>query len=356
MAKLSINSGVAYAIASAVLFGINTPFAKRLLEVVNPWLLAGLFYLGSGLGIFVILLFRFIREKERRSEKFAKKDRMLLLLVTLLGGILAPLFLMYGLTQISAANASLLLNLEMVFTALFAWILFKEHTSFRLISGMILIVIGSILLTWTNNFTLSNLFGTSFIAAACLLWAFDNNITRIISGANSLKIAGIKSLAAGFTNTFIAFLIGSNWPVQPAILLFSMLIGFICYGMSLVCFILALRHIGTARTSAYFSTAPFIGALLALLMFGGPVSMQLLSAAILMMIGVWLHLTESHSHEHVHERLVHSHAHIHDEHHQHSHSPDDPKGEPHTHLHEHEPLKHTHPHFPDLHHRHDHKK
>jgi drug/metabolite transporter (DMT)-like permease len=353
MKKTYKDYGLIFAIFSAILFGISTPLAKAFLDIVNPWLLAGLFYLGSGLGIFIILLVNTIHGKNKK-EHFYRKDFWLLFLVTIIGGGLAPLFLMYGLIQISASSASLLLNLEAVFTALCAWIIFKEHTSRRLIAGMVLIVLGSILLTWSGHAMTSNIYGVISVSIACLLWALDNNVTRIISGLDPLKIVCIKSLGAGSVNTIIAFLLGAKFSIQPEIIASSMLVGFICYGISLVCFVLALRHIGTARTGAYFSSAPFIGAILAIVMFGEPITLQLITAVFLMGIGVYMHLTEEHSHEHTHEKMIHSHSHAHDDHHQHAHSDDDSVDEPHVHLHEHEPLKHFHPHYPDIHHRHKH--
>jgi hypothetical protein len=135
-----------------------------------------------------------------------------------------------------------------------------------------------------------------------------------------------------------------------------MLIGFLGYGVSLVLFVLGLRHLGAARTGAYFSTAPFIGAVLALGMFSEPITMSLIGAACLMAVGLYLHLTELHEHEHVHQAIEHEHRHVHDEHHQHPHGFDDPAGEPHTHRHRHLPMVHRHPHYPDLHHRHGHAR
>jgi hypothetical protein len=131
-------------------------------------------------------------------------------------------------------------------------------------------------------------------------------------------------------------------------------VGFLGYGVSLALFVLALRHLGTARTGAYFSTAPFVGAIVAVIALGEPVTVTLMAAAVLMAAGVWLHVTEHHEHEHVHEPLMHAHAHVHDEHHQHRHGPEDPPGEPHTHPHRHGGLRHTHPHVPDMHHQHRH--
>jgi drug/metabolite transporter (DMT)-like permease len=191
------------------------------------------------------------------------------------------------------------------------------------------------------------------IVGACAAWAVDNNLTRKLSSADPVQLAAIKGLAAGTVNLAIALGRGAHLP-SPAVVGAGMVTGVFGYGVSLVLFVLALRHLGTARTSAYFSTAPFLGAALALVLFREPVSVQLTGAALLMGLGVYLHLSETHEHEHEHEALEHEHRHVHDTHHQHAHAPDDPPGEPHVHRHRHAPLRHSHPHYPDLHHRHGH--
>jgi EamA-like transporter family len=181
----------------------------------------------------------------------------------------------------------------------------------------------------------------------------DNNLTRKLSAADPIQIAMVKGLSAGAVNLTIGFIRGAAVPGAFQIA-GSAVIGFFGYGVSLVCFVLALRHLGTARTAAYFSTSPFVGAVLAVLLLGDPVSSRLILAAGLMGFGVWLHVTEAHDHEHTHEALHHTHRHVHDLHHQHEHAPGDPAGEPHTHSHRHAPVTHRHAHYPDLHHRHDH--
>src|ERR1700722_8497839 len=163
----------------------------------------------------------------------------------------------------------------------------------------------------------------------------------------------LKGLVAGAVNLVLALWHGAALP-SAAPLLGAALVGFFGYGVSLVMFVLALRQLGSARTGAYFSTAPFIGAVLALALFGEPLTVRLIVAALLMGVGLWLHLVEHHEHEHSHEEMLHEHAHVHDEHHQHEHGPDDPTGEPHVHVHRHAPMVHRHPHYPDLHHRHGH--
>jgi drug/metabolite transporter (DMT)-like permease len=188
------------------------------------------------------------------------------------------------------------------------------------------------------------------VVGACLAWGIDNNVTRKISAADPVVIAMLKGLVAGSVNVALAFLSGASFP-NPSILAAAGLVGFLGIGVSLVMFILALRHLGTARSGAYYSLAPFIGALLAITALGEPVTSPLLVAGVLMAVGLWLHLSEQHEHEHQHEALEHEHSHMHDEHHQHH---EGPVTEPHSHWHRHEPMRHKHPHYPDLHHRHEH--
>jgi drug/metabolite transporter (DMT)-like permease len=197
--------------------------------------------------------------------------------------------------------------------------------------------------------------GAAAIAGACLAWGLDNNLTRRLSAADPVQIAAIKGLAAGVVNLVLALAAGAAMPYMVA-LGSAALIGFLGYGVSLVLFVLALRHLGTARTAAYFSMAPFIGALVAIALLGEAVTPQLIGAGLLMAVGLYLHLAERHEHEHRHEALVHEHRHLHDEHHRHEHLPGDPAGEPHSHPHRHAPLVHRHPHYPDLHHRHAHNR
>jgi drug/metabolite transporter (DMT)-like permease len=191
------------------------------------------------------------------------------------------------------------------------------------------------------------------IAGACLAWGIDNNLTRKLSSADPVQSAMLKGLAAGTVNLVLALLQGAGLPPGGTVLAAGV-VGFLGYGVSLVLFVLALRHLGSARTGAYFSLAPFVGAVLAVLMLGEPLTLQLLIAGGVMAVGLWLHLAERHEHEHRHAAMEHEHRHTHDEHHRHVHRPDDPSEEPHTHWHRHEPLRHKHPHYPDLHHRHEH--
>jgi drug/metabolite transporter (DMT)-like permease len=271
----------------------------------------------------------------------------------LTGGVVGPLLLMWGLAQTPASSASLLLNLEGVFTALLAWFVFKENFDARIAWGMALIAVGGICLSWMGRPVVGVPWGSLAIVGACFAWAMDNNLTRKVSAGDPVQIAMLKGLVAGSVNTVLGLWLRAKLP-SFSVLLAVGAIGFFGYGLSLSLFVLALRDIGTARTGAYFSTAPFVGAAVAVAILGESLSVGFFVAAVFMAAGVWLHLTERHEHEHRHEALEHEHVHTHDEHHQHTHAPGVPSGEPHSHPHRHKELVHAHPHYPDIHHRHGH--
>ena len=338
------------ALLAAAAFGLSTPLAKLLLGDMSPWALASLLYLGSGIGLGLITL---LRPKPGTTEARLRRTDVPWLLGTIFfGGIAGPILLLLGLSTTDAASASLLLNLEAVFTLLLAWVVFKEHVDKRLFMGAVAIVAGAVLLSWQGRFGEAS-FGVGLIALACLSWGIDNNLTRQISAVDPFVLASIKGLVAGCVNGVLAHAMGSTMPdILP--LAGAMMLGFVSYGLGLVLFIVALRHLGTARTGAYYGTAPFIGALAATVILGDTLTPTLVVAGGLMAFGAWLHLSERHGHEHAHETLNHDHRHVHDEHHQHEHEPDDPRVEPHSHAHQHGPLKHTHAHWPDIHHRHRH--
>jgi drug/metabolite transporter (DMT)-like permease len=275
-----------------------------------------------------------------------------LTIVITTGGILGPLFLMFGLARTDAAGASLLLNLEGLATMSIAWLVFRENVDRRLLLGAFAILSGAVLLSWQGGASLD--WGAVLVAAACVSWGIDNNLTRKLSSADPVQIAMLKRLVAGTINLTLALAQGAALPSLSTVFAAGV-VGFLGYGVSLALFVLGLRHLGTARTGAYFSLAPFVGALLALTVLGEPLTDRLVVAGGLMALGLWLHLTERHEHEHMHEAMEHEHRHTHDEHHQHPHGPNDPLSEPHSHWHQHQPLVHRHPHYPDLHHRHDHK-
>jgi len=346
-----VNQSVTFAIAAAVLFGASTPLAKLLVGDVSPVLLSGLLYLGSGVGLG---LFRILRDKAWKSSGLQAGEWPWLLAAIFFGGVLGPVALMYGLTMASGSAASLMLNLESVLTAVLAWVVFKENAHRRIVMGMAAIVAGGAMLSWQSGGAGgSSLVGLASIAIACLCWAIDNNLTRKVSASDSVFIASSKGLLAGLVNCAVALGMGASLPATQTSLL-AMSVGLLGYGISLVFFVLALRGLGTARTGAYFSTAPFIGSAVSLLLLRETASTSFWLASALMGLGVWLHLTETHDHEHTHEPLEHSHAHTHDEHHQHQHEAGVELTEPHVHWHRHSSLTHKHPHYPDIHHQHSH--
>jgi drug/metabolite transporter (DMT)-like permease len=339
--------GIAAALGAALLFGAGTPLAKRLLEAVDPWLLAGLLYLGSGIGL---TLYRRVARAPR--ARLPREQLPWLAGAIVAGGIAGPVLLMLGLSRMPASAASLLLNSEAVFTALLAWFAFRENFDRRIALGMALIVAGAAVLGWRGEARFAGLWPTLALLGACLAWGIDNNLTRKVSLTDATWIASVKGLVSGVVNLALAFWLGAAVPALPGIGT-ALAVGFLAYGVSLALFVVGLRHLGAARTGAYFSVAPFFGAALAVAM-GEAVTPRLVAAGALMALGVWLHVTERHEHEHVHEDLWHEHEHVHDEHHRHEHPGANAPEGPHGHWHRHAPLKHTHPHFPDAHHRHEH--
>jgi drug/metabolite transporter (DMT)-like permease len=345
-------AAISFALAAAVLFGLSTPLAKLLVGGIDPWLLAGLFYLGSGAGLAAVRAGRAWRRAPDEA-RLARRDLPWLAGAILAGGVVGPILMMVGLAATPAATASLLLTLEGLATALIAWLVFRENVDRRLALGMVAIVAGAAVLAWQGEAGFAGALGPLAIVGACLAWGIDNNLTRKVSLADPVQIAMLKGLAAGPASLALALARGAALP-PPEATAAAAVVGFFGYGVSLVLFVLALRHLGAARTGAYFSTAPFIGAAGAILVLGEAPSLQLAAAGALIALGVWLHITERHEHEHEHAPEEHEHRHVHDAHHRHAHAAGDPPGEPHSHRHVHVRLRHRHPHAPDSHHRHTH--
>jgi len=342
---------VPLALGAAILFGASTPLSKYLLGSIDPWMLAGVLYFSAGIGLLAVSLVRNAFGAATAEASLSRADYPWLAAVIIFGGMAGPLLLMSGLSRTTAGQAALLLNLEGLATMGIAWLVFRENVDRHLLLGAFAILLGAVVLTW-NGTGISFDVGGLLIAAACLAWGIDNNLTRKLSSADPVQIATIKGLFAGATNLALAFSLGASVP-SAGFLAAGGLVGFFGIGVSLVMFMLGLRHLGTARTGAYFSLAPFIGALLAIILLQESVTAQLLIAGLLMAIGLVLHLAERHEHEHSHEELEHDHLHVHDEHHAHGHNGE--VTEPHSHRHRHRPLRHKHPHYPDLHHRHGHR-
>jgi drug/metabolite transporter (DMT)-like permease len=341
------NPGVRAALASAVLFGVSAPLAKRLLGDVSPWLLAGLLYCGSGLGLWT---YRLVTRQEH--VRLQRIDVAPLVGAVAVGGVVAPVLLMFGLSAMPASGASLLLNAEAVFTAVLAWVVFRENMDRRILLGMIAIVMGAAVLSVPYGIQLGTPLPALAILGACLCWGLDNNLTRKVALNDPSWLAAVKGAVAGPVNLGLALVMGARLPGAVTVA-GSLTLGFVAYGLSLVLFIHALSAVGTARAGAYFAVAPFVGAVVSLAM-GEPVTWSLAVAGAFMGVGVWLHLTERHAHEHTHVAVEHTHLHTHDAHHQHDHAEPVPAGMWHSHAHTHEATTHTHEHYPDAHHRHGH--
>ena len=357
MIDFSIQRYALLALASAALFGVSTPLAKLLLGHATPLVLAGLLYLGSGLGLLIVWLARRALRRARSGPgasvevPLRARDMPWLAGAVIAGGILAPVSLLWGVSGMQASGASLLLNAEAVLTILVAAAIFREHVGARVWTAGAVMLAGSLLLAWEPGAAVSVSPRALAVLAACVLWALDNNLTRNIAASDPVAIAMIKGLAAGGVNLGLGL---ANAAVPAAeFVVGALALGAASYGASLVLFIVALRHLGSARTGAHFATSPFIGAAVAIGLLGEPFTGPFAVSLALMVAATWLLLTETHGHDHRHERAEHTHSHAHDEHHAHAHAGGE-GAEPHAHWHVHEPVIHSHPHLPDLHHRHRH--
>ena len=429
-------SGAGLALLAAALYGISAPVAKVLLETLSPTFMAALLYLGAGLGMLAVVAIRRLR-KEPVTEAAITKGEFPWVAAMILLDIAAPVFLMLGLTLSTAASASLLNNFEIVATSLIALLVFREAVGRRMWVAILLITIASGLLslsvvlptgsgigaenvinplTGEGRFagevaasTILGIFskGSLFVLLACICWGLENNCTRMLSLKDPAQIVVVKGIGSGLGALLLTlwlgtwFAAGAIGPLEPAgILAWSsppggpsvllpvalpaglipaiagaLLLGFVAYGLSILFYIRAQRHLGAARTSAYYAAAPFIGVVVSWIFLGEGVNTIFLGALAIMIWGTWFAVTEDHSHHHIHETIRHNHRHSHkDGHHDHDHdlAEDHARGthshpevahclsedseEEHCHDHEHLPLAHTHPHLPDLHHRHTHEK
>jgi drug/metabolite transporter (DMT)-like permease len=339
------------ALAAAACFGGSFPLSKLLLRDVGPVGLAGLLYLSSGLGIGALrLLLRGHREASLKGS-----DLGWLSGVVLSGGVAGPVLLLLGLTRTSAHVSALLANTETIFTMGLAVLFFGDFLVRRELAGAALIFLGATLVAWASATTggTNSWHGPLLLLGAGLAWGLDNNFSQRISSKDPLQIAGVKGVVAGLVNLLLATLAEGLPRLSPAALGSAFVVGFVCYGLSIVLFMTALRHLGAARTSALFATAPAFAIGLSWAILGEIPSLFTGAGALLMLPGAWLLIRVEHSHTHVHEPVEHDHRHVHDEHHLHEHRGDEGP-EPHSHPHRHGRLEHSHPHLADLHHRHQH--
>jgi drug/metabolite transporter (DMT)-like permease len=330
-------------LAAAVLFGASAPAVSRIADETNAFALAGLLYVGAALAV---LPTTFARLPTRRALQLRGAR---LGLAVLIGGAVAPVLLAAGLARTPAATASLLLNMELAATVLLAAVVFHEHIGPRVAVGTVMVVAGSALLTSSVAGALR--LGAVFVIAACVCWAIDNCITASLDQLAPHHITLAKGFVAGSTNLLIGLVIGPA--PTTSVVLVALLIGALGYGISITLWIAGARDLGAARGQLIFAAAPFVGAVIAWIVLGEPVSAAQLVALVLAALGVAVVVGSSHLHEHRHEPMEHEHEHVHDDaHHDHGHEEQVAR---HVHVHHHAHLVHAHPHVPDLHHRHGHR-
>ena len=339
------------AILSAVLFGLSPVACKLFVGQMPSSLLAGLLYLGSGLGLTGVVLYH-ETPVVNTLNSLSRRQWAYLAGAIISGGVAAPLFLAYGIRMGSASEVSLLLNFETVATTLLAWLVFHEQVGSRVWIGKFFIIGASILVLFTGGSELQLSLPGLSVLAACLLWGIDNNLTREVESLPATLLACMKGWSAGIFNVLLSLIFFKS-EVTAFQVSATLVIGALSYGVSSVLFIHALREIGSARTSTWFASGPFIGTVLSVLILGERPPGEYWVAALFMLSGMIFLYGELHRHSHRHESVTHAHPHEHDEHHQHLHEGLKSAGK-HDHLHTHAPLTHSHVHWPDIHHRHTH--
>jgi drug/metabolite transporter (DMT)-like permease len=343
-----------YVMLSAALFGVSPPLAKLLVGDIPPLALAGFLYLGAFLGLLSFWAMGLLHRRTgmRRTAPLERGDVPWLAGAIFSGGMAAPILLMTGLTFVSGFTASLLMNLEGVATAMIAVLVFREYAGRRLWLALTFMTLAGVFLTWDPSVGEFYVGGLVLIVLAMICWGIDNNLTQRISSKDPTQIARLKGLIAGTTSLSLALLLGSKIPLGTSIF-YAIVLGALSYGVSLVLFIKALEGLGSARTGAFFSLGPFVGAAVSIVVLGEQVMWTMVPATALMFLGVWVMITERHIHLHRHSRLTHTHVHERDMHHRHPH----PQGEEgaHSHEHVHLPQTHSHVHWPDAHHSHEHE-
>ena len=348
-----LHKGRLYGVSAALLFGASTPLSKLLLPRVSPLMLAALLYLGAAWLLTIFRRLSVVRERQSTEARIRASDAPALSGVVAFGGVLGPVLMLFGLSRISALTGSLLLNLEAVFTIVLAVVIFHEHLDGGSKIASVFIILGAGLSSYQPGIVTGSFLGVMTIVAACLCWAIDNNLSQRLSVRDPLAIAQIKTAGAGLTSLVLALATGYVLPPR-AFLVGALALGSLSYGASLVCVMLALRYLGAAREAAWFSTAPFIGALLSVAIFRALPNVPEALGIVLMVVGVFLLTRERHAHVHTHQPIEHDHIHFHDDHHDHFHAESE-NMETHSHTHRHQPVTHEHVHVSDVHHRHRHR-
>lgn len=280
-----------FAILAAALYALNSPVSKLLLNKIPATMMAALLYLGAGGGLAVV---GFIQKKVGIAQKelpLTKKELPYTIAMVILD-IMAPIFLMIGLSKTTAANASLLNNFEIVTTSILALVVFKEVISKRLWIGISLVTLSSIILSVEDMSSFSFSIGSVFVLLACVCWGIENNCTRMLSNKNPLQIVVIKGFGSGLGSLIIALLLGQT-TTQIGYILATLLVGFVAYGLSIFFYVYAQRELGAAKTSSYYAVAPFIGVAFSLIIFLETPSLNFLVALMIMMIGTYFVSTDN---------------------------------------------------------------
>jgi drug/metabolite transporter (DMT)-like permease len=343
--------GAAYGLLAAASFGASAPIAKRLLAEAPPLVLAPLLYLGGGMALVLVRTFR--PAPASREAGLGLADGPALAAIVLLGGFLGPVLMLVGLARVPGVTGSLLLNLEAPLTMLVAVASFREHLGRAELRAVACVLAGAVVLSGATFAPGGDPLGALALAAACLCWAVDNNLTQRLSLRDPFAVARGKTLGAALAGLAVALVVGQPAP-GAGVAGIAVLVGAVSYGVSIVLDVYALRLIGAAREAAYFATAPFFGAALAVPLLGERFGASQAAAAAMMALGVVLLSRARHGHAHEHAPITHAHRHVHDVHHDHAHATPVEPGEAHSHEHTHAQLVHDHPHVSDAHHRHRH--
>jgi drug/metabolite transporter (DMT)-like permease len=338
----AVRRGIVRCGLAAVLFGATTPVASQIADSTNAPTLAGLLYLGAAVAVLPLAL------RSRPAPGSLRRGGPRLAAAVVAGGFLGPILLVAGLQRTPAATASLLLNAELVATAVLAAAFFGEHLGRRVLSGTALVVLAGGVLAWSGTPELR--VGALLVVAACACWGLDNCVTADLDALAPEHVTLAKGVIAGGTSLVLGLATGGDLPAGGDLAI-ALLAGALGYGASITLWVQGARDLGAARGQLVFSSAPFVGVLVAWFVLGDSIRGAELAALVIAGVGVSRVLGSDHAHEHSHEPLLHEHEHVHDEHHRHH---DEPVTARHSHLHRHERLVHAHPHVPDLHHRHPH--
>lgn len=310
------------AVLAAAFYALNVPFSKELMQKVQPTCMASFLYFGAGVGVGIMYLFHW--KKEKKEERLTRENLPYTLGMVVLD-IMAPIFLMVGVSIGSSANASLLGNFEIVATTLIALVIFKEKVSGKLWIAILFITISSIILSFEGSRSFQFSLGSLMVLLATACWGLENNCTRKISEKSTYQIVTIKGLCCGMGSFVVAKIVGESLPEIKYVLL-AMLLGFVAYGLSIFLYIRAQRNLGAAKTSAYYAVAPFIGTFLAFVINGEELTLVYLFGLLFMIVGTIFVVADTlvKNHRHLHTHLItHTHdgtTHTHTITHEHSHN------------------------------------